>query len=409
MSTSTTSTTAPAATGTGRARTGFWLLAAGFVLVMSFMTVPTPLYGLYSQRDGFGTFTITLIFAAYGLGVIVGLLFAGHVSDHLGRRPVVLTVVVVEVLCAVLFALFSQESALLALRFVTGLGVGALSAAMTAWLTELHDHWRPGSDGVLGRTVATATNVLGLGLGPLLAALLATTGRPLVVPYVVYAVAMVPVALIAWYAPETVPSEQRVQPWRYRPQRVAVDPEIRSPMLGASVAALAGFSVLGFVTSLSGRFLADTLGITSRLTIGTVATVIVVCSAVSQVLLARLTQRRRLQVGAGLVAVGMVVLATGALATSLVGFVLGGMLAVGGVGLIFAAAVTIVAGLAAPERRGETLAALFLAGYVGITVPVVLIGVALSFVGTVPVLVTFAALVLVAVPSGIAVLLRQVD
>ncbi len=388
---------------------GFWWLAAGFVLLMSFMTVQTPLYGLYSERDGFGTFTVTLVFAAYGLGVVVGLLLLGHVSDHVGRRPVVVAVVATEVVCAVLFAIFPQEPALLTLRLVTGLGVGALSATITAWLTELHGRWRPDSDGVLGRTVATAANVLGLGLGPLLAALIASRGHPLVLPYLVYAVALAPVALIAFRAPETVPPEQRAEQWRYRPQRVAVDPEVRPAMLGASVAALAGFAVLGFVTSLTGRFLTDTLGITSRLTAGSVATSIVVCAALSQVLLARVSQRRRLQLGAGLVAAGMVVLATGALAASLVGFVLGGMVAVAGVGLVFAAAVTTVSGLAAPERRGETLAALFLAAYVGITVPVVLIGVALSVAGTVPVLVAFSAVVLVAVPSGIAVLLRQVD
>ena len=404
-----TSTADPTSTSTRQAGRGFWLVAAGFVLLMSFMTVQTPLYGLYEQRDGFGTFMVTLVFAAYGLGVVLGLVLAGHVSDHVGRRPVVVAVVVVEIVCAVLFALFPQEPALLTLRLVTGLGVGALSATVTAWLTELHDLWRPGSDGVLGRTVATAGNVLGLGLGPLLAALIATLGRPLVLPYLVYAVALVPVALVALRAPETVPAQQREQTWHYRPQRVSVDPAVRPAMLGASVAALAGFSVLGFVTSLTGRFLTDTLGITSRLAIGGVATAIVVCAALSQVAMARVGQRRRLQTGAVLVAVGMVVIASGALAASLLGFVLGGMLAVAGVGLVFASAVTTVAGLAAPERRGETLAALFLAAYVGITVPVVLIGAALSVAGTVPVLVCFAAIVLVAVPSGIAVLLRQTD
>lgn len=394
---------------TARFRTSFWAVAAGFVLVMSFMTVPTPLYGLYEQRDGFGTFTVTLVFAAYGLGVVVGLLLVGHVSDHVGRRPVVAVVVVVEILAAVGFALWTGEPALLALRVITGLGVGALSATATAWITELHEGWRPGSDGLMGRTVATASNVLGLGLGPLAAALIAIAPRPLVLPYLVYAVAMVPVLVVVLRAPETVPAEQREARWRYRPQRVAVEPDVRPAMIGASVAALAGFAVLGFVTSLTGRFLTDTLGLTSRVTIGATATAIVSCAALSQVLLARAAPRLRLQIGAALVVVGMIVISAGALAASLVGFILGGMLAVGGVGVVFASAVATVAGLAAPAQRGETLAALFLAGYVGITVPVVLIGVALSFAGTVPVLVGFSAVVLVAVPGGIFALLRQTD
>ena len=60
---------------------------------MSFTTVPTPLYGLYAERNGFGPFTVTLVFAAYGIGVLLGLLLLGHVSDHVGRRRVLVTVV----------------------------------------------------------------------------------------------------------------------------------------------------------------------------------------------------------------------------------------------------------------------------------------------------------------------------
>lgn len=43
---------------------GFWITAVWFFLIISFMTVPTPLYGLYEQRNGFGAFTVTLVFAA---------------------------------------------------------------------------------------------------------------------------------------------------------------------------------------------------------------------------------------------------------------------------------------------------------------------------------------------------------
>ena len=392
-----------------RARAGrsFWLLAASFALVMSFMTVPTPLYGLYQQRDGFGTFTVTLVFAAYGLGVILGLLFSGHVSDHVGRRPVIAAVVALEVVCALLFPLFPNTAGLLVLRLLTGLGVGALTATITAHLTELHDLRRPDSDGILGRTVATSVNVGGLAVGPLIAALISEVAAPLSLPYYVYAVAMLVVLPVVWGAPETVSHEQVRAHWRYRPQRVRVDDDVRPAFAGAAVAALAGFSVLGFVTALTGRFLTDTLEISSPLAVGTVATVVVAGAAASQVAFARVAGRVQLRTGAVLVAAGMVLVALAGLLASLVLFVVGGVLATGGVGLVFAASVATVAGLAEPERRGETLAALFLAAYVGITLPVVVIGFALTLAGTVPVLVTFAAIVLVAVPSGIALLLRR--
>ena len=63
---------------------GFWLAAAAFLIAMAFSTIPTPLYVLYQQRDGFSSFVVTVVFAVYAVGVIIGLLLAGHVSDWMG-------------------------------------------------------------------------------------------------------------------------------------------------------------------------------------------------------------------------------------------------------------------------------------------------------------------------------------
>jgi hypothetical protein len=52
------------------------------------------------------------------------------------------------------------------------------------------------------------------------------------------------------------------------------------------------------------------------------------------------------------------------------------------------------------ERRGEVLAAMFLIAYIGLTVPVLLVGGALALLPAVPVLVVFAAVIAVLV--GIA-------
>jgi MFS family permease len=88
-----------------RARTGraFWIVAFTFAVSMAFTTVPTPLYVLYQRRDGFSSLVVTLIYAAYAFGVIVSLFLAGHVSDWLGRRRVLVPAVLLEAVAAVLF------------------------------------------------------------------------------------------------------------------------------------------------------------------------------------------------------------------------------------------------------------------------------------------------------------------
>lgn len=72
---------------TRRQRTApFWVVAIAFLLVMAYSTVPTPLYPLYQELDGFPVSVVTVVFAAYAVGVVASLFLLGHVSDWMGRR-----------------------------------------------------------------------------------------------------------------------------------------------------------------------------------------------------------------------------------------------------------------------------------------------------------------------------------
>src|SRR5690242_16592479 len=93
-------------TGTLPAAISFWVLAVIFAVAMAFSTVPTPLYAAYQRRDGFSTFMITVIFAAYSVGVIGSLFLAGHLSDWWGRRRLLLAALATEAVAAVLFLLW---------------------------------------------------------------------------------------------------------------------------------------------------------------------------------------------------------------------------------------------------------------------------------------------------------------
>ena len=89
-----------------RHRTGFWLVGFVFLVTMAFSAVPAPLYVLYAARDRFGPLLITVIFAAYAVGVIASLFLAGHLSDWLGRRRMAVIAVAVNVASGVIFLLW---------------------------------------------------------------------------------------------------------------------------------------------------------------------------------------------------------------------------------------------------------------------------------------------------------------
>src|SRR6201992_153983 len=166
----------PAGHRGARHQMGFWLGAYAFAVTMAFSAVPTPLYVLYQARDGFGSITLTLIFAMYAGGVVLSLLLAGHLSDWAGRRRMLAVAITVNLISGVIFLTWTSVPGLLVARFVSGVSIGLLTATATAHLTELHGvARRAGTGGSAGRAsvVSTAANLGGIGLGPLLAGLLA--------------------------------------------------------------------------------------------------------------------------------------------------------------------------------------------------------------------------------------------
>jgi hypothetical protein len=386
-----------------RAGAAFWLIAFAFLVAMAFTTVPSPLYSLYMARDGFSTFTVTVVFAVYAVGVVTSLLLAGHVSDWVGRKRVLVPGLALELVAAVLFLSSTSLPALLTARLVSGLGVGLVTATATAYLHDLHFAGRPAASGQRFELVSTAANIGGLGVGPLVAGLLAQwAGGPLRTPYVVFAVLLaVAIAAVA-LSPETV-REPLVRP-AYRPQRVSLNQG--SGYLAAVTGAFASFAVFGLFTSVAAGFVADTLHHPSRALAGLVVFVVFGAAAAAQSLTTRLPIGARRALGLLAQAAGVVVVVAGMHAVSLGLFLAGGIVAGIGAGVLFKAAVGSVVALAAPAQRGEALAGLFLLAYLGLTVPVVAIGVATLSFATITVMTWFAGFLL-ALLAGVALLARR--
>lgn len=390
----TTAATSPSRTGSATHRRAFWLVAVAFAVTMAFTTIPTPMYGLYQARDGFPTLMITVIFAAYGFGVMGGLYFGGHVSDYLGRRRVLVAAVATEVASCLIFVFVKDVAALLIARFVCGVGIGALTSTVTAHLAELRGIGAPSEDGRRASLVASAVNTGGLALGPLVGGMLTQwLPDPLTLPFIVFLGVLVLAGLIGVFAPETVALPERRPP--YQPQQVRVPASVRTEFIASGIAAAGSFCVLGFFTSLTGSVLGEVMHEHSRLVTGLVVFGAMGASSVSQVALHVLRPRPKLQTGITLIVLGLVLVGTGTLVTSLEVFTIGGVVAGSGIGLIFASCIAAANRMADPATRGETVAGMFLAAYTGITVPVIACGVLLTRVPTVALVVSFTGVIIV--------------
>ena len=299
-----------------------------------------------------------LLFGAYALGLIPGLILAGRASDRRGRRKLVLPASIAAIAGSLVLA-FGVHGfpVLLAGRLLYGLAMGSIMSPGSVWLQEL-------SPPELGPRRATLALSAGFGLGPLVSGMLAEYAPwPMILPYLAHALTLaVAVALV-----EPVPETAMIAPTGDGVKGIH----------RADVVLLVRLSVMApWVFA----FCAVTMAVVPGLLRPTVGhPVIFAAAAIFVTLLAGvvvqpLTTRfgRRADIlGLGLGAVG-IWLAAESYVTATPWLVFVASLFTGaGYGLIVTTGLREVADQVAHERRGTTVGIYYVLTYVGFYVPFV--------------------------------------
>ena len=362
------------ATQDQRGGSGFWTVAYGFLIVMAFATLPSPLYGLYRTRDHLSAFMITVIYAIFAGGTIASLLAVRSIAVRIGRRGVMLSAVAIMMVAAGLLAAWKALPALLIGRLITGLSVGLAAGIAITYLIELRLRANPKASVVRAQTIGTSLTVGGLGIGALIGGLLAQWGKlQLTLPYLVF-VALGAVALAGlWFVPETG------TPTPHPTAKPTAARSARLP-LPAAAATLAAFAANGLFAGLAGLFLATTLHHPSHALSGATLFLVFSCGVASQLMTAKLQASRVLALGMISMLVGLILLVVSVrLSTpNLALFLISGALIGGGAGAVFKGTTGVVLAASAPENRLAMTSDLLIALYVGLSVPVVGAGIALN-------------------------------
>ena len=392
----------------------FWVVAAAFCLNLAFSAVPTPLYVIYQQRDHFSSLMVTVVFAVYALGVVISLFLGGHVSDWVGRRRVLVPALAVNAASALLFIAVPSLPGLLIARVISGVSIGLTTGTATAYLAELHllaqRHRGAGGDTAARRpqVVATASNLGGIGVGPLVAGLLAQFAPfPLVVPYVVVGALLVVLAVAIAAAPETAAPPDPRPAWR--PQRVTIPRHARGTFFAATAASAAAFAVYGVFNSLVPEFLAGTLHERSYAVAGAVAFSAFAAGALAQIALGGSGTSVTLRRAVPLVFAGLALFAAGMWLPSLPVFVAGGVITGAGGGLVVRGSLVAAAGTAPPESRAEVIAGYFLGAYVGLSIPVIGLGIATEYAPARDVMLVFVMAAALSIAAATRAVLRRRD
>ena len=355
---------------------------------------PTPLYPVYAERFGLGPATITAVFAVYAVALLAALLTLGGLSDHVGRRPVMLAALAVETVSLVLFTLADGAGDLLLARIVQGAATGVFTGVASAALVDLEPE---GSNG--GALVNSAGALVGLAVGALGCGLLIDLApAPLHLVYAVLVVAMLALMALVWRLPET--SVRRPGAWRSLRPNIGVPPAARTQFVVVLPIIMATWSMGGLFLSLGPSIGRDVLGLTSSTQQGLLVMVFVGSGAAASVASRPWPPRRIMLVGASVLALGTAVAVLGVATGSAALFLPAEAVAGAGFGMGFLGAFQTLTELSEPARRAELLAAVFTVNYLSFAIPAVAAGLLVARFGLGPVAEVYGLVVV-----GLAVLL----
>jgi MFS family permease len=353
-------------------RAAFRLQVSILLLFLAASIAPTPLYAIYEARWGFSPITVTVVFGVYAIAVLTSLLTVGALSDHIGRRPVLLTAIALQGLAMVVFATAGGVTALLVARIVQGLSSGAALGALGAGLLDLDRAKGTVANGV-GALAGTATGAIGSSL------LVAYLPSPTHLVYLIVLAILVVQEIGVLLMPESSTRKPGALA-SLRPQ-IGLPVSARGPMLLAAPVLIAVWSLAGFYGSL-GPTLARLVAGSQSVVLGGLALLSLAGSAAVTVLIVRDIPPRRVVVfGTAVLILGVGVSLIGVAEFSTAAFFAGTTLAGVGFGAGFQGALRTVVPLAAPHQRAGVLSIVYVVSYLGMGVPAVVAGFLVAHAG----------------------------
>ncbi len=369
-----------------RAHSHLGFLAFTTLCFFAASSTPTPLYHLYQEAWGFSSGVLTLIFAVYAFSLLAALLMGGSLSDHLGRRPVILAALLMQILSMLSFIFAVDVTWLVMARLLQGFATGLAASALGAALLD--------SDQAKGPLINSISPMLGMAVGALGTALLVQFApHPLLLAYCVLLAAFVVQVLYLKRVPETVSPQPGA--WQSLKPSLHVPAQARRMLWLVLPVDIAAWALGGFFLSLSPSLLAAATGSTSPLDGGFAVAALTLSGALAILTLRQRAPELGLWVGASFMAAGVAIILL-AVNTGVLWLFFGGAVVAGiGFGSSFLGALRMLMPLAHAHERAGLMSAFLVLSYLAFCMPALAAGFAARSYGLVMTSNVYGAVVIV--------------
>lgn len=379
-------------------RLSFAGLAAVFAAFFFAAGAPTPLLSLRQEEWGFSAGTLTIAFSIYALTLLAALLVGGSLSDHIGRRPVMLAALYGELASMIVFLFAPSISWLIVARALQGVATGLATSAFNAAIAEHAPAHRKKFAGAL----AGASVAGGLGIGALLAgAAVQFTSDANTLIFAVLSGVMVLAIVFVGLTAET--AGKRPGALRSLTPRLELPAGIRSEFFAGIPVHVAGWMFPALFLGLSPAVLRLHFGVDGGLAAGFTSFLGPFAAAVSSFISARHPARRSTLLGVVLVLAGIVLVLVGINETWLAAVWIGAVLGGTGFGASFGGQLRLITPNVQPHQRAGVFSGIYAAAYLAFSIPLIIAGQLVPLLGLVPTLQSYASAIIAFAVLGIVI------
>src|ERR1700753_1265212 len=137
MTTTVTRSTGPRSRLTLPPAGSFVAMAAAFAAFFIAAGAPTPLLPIYEAKWHFPASMVTVAFGVYAIALLLTLLIVGSLSDHLGRRPLLIGALALELVSMLGFLCSPSISWIIVARIIQGVATAAGTSSFSGAILEL--------------------------------------------------------------------------------------------------------------------------------------------------------------------------------------------------------------------------------------------------------------------------------
>ncbi|GLY47286.1 MFS transporter [Lentzea sp. NBRC 102530] len=355
---------------------GFAGISAAMVAILVAAGAPTPLLPVYQHEWGFAPWVLTLAFGIYAFSLLVSILVIGSLSDHVGRRPLMIAALGVDLVAMLMFLFAPSIGWVIAARVVQGVATGAASAALSAAVVEL----APERFKKLGAQMTSMAPLGGLAIGALFAGVLAEfSSNAAFDVWLVLAVVMAAGTLFAVFTPETATR---------KPGAIAsLNPRLKLPVQVRRLywttvpGIVGGFMTMTAFMGLVPALLVAVFAVKSPIVGSLLAFVALGASTVASAFTSRYRPPLLRTAGIGAMVVGAVLFIGSIGATSLPLLWASAIVGGAGIGASFAGTTRGLVPEVAPHERAALFTAIFFVGYLAMGSAAIVAGLFVGVVG----------------------------